>query len=165
LESRLSRSEWNRVLDENLATILEAIRNTDIEEVEVESGDELIRVRVAPGMVAGDVAGEPREAAAEGPAEVLADRVGTFLRALEEGEQPLVAEGDSVAAGDPIGYVDSLQVHHALAAPKAGRVVRFLVGDGEDVEYGEAIAAIEPADEAAGDEPAATGAAPGAIRL
>ena len=50
MESRLSRSEWNRVLDENLAAILAAIRGTDIEEVEVESGDELIRVRIAPAL-------------------------------------------------------------------------------------------------------------------
>ena len=161
MESRLSRSEWNRVLDENLAAILAAIRGTDIEEVEVESGDELIRVRIAPELAGRELSG----AVAEGPVEVPADRVGTFFRALEEGEQPSTNEGDVVAAGDTIGYVDSLQVHHALKAPKAGKVLQFLVEDGEDVEYGELIATIEPDGGAVEEEAAGPGATPGAIRL
>ncbi len=166
MESRLSRSEWNRVLDENLAAILAAIRGTDIEEVEVESGDELIRVRIAPELAGRELSGAVAvEAVAEGPVEVPADRVGTFFRALEEGEQPSINEGDVVAAGDAIGYVDSLQVHHALKAPKAGKVLQFLVEDGEDVEYGELIATIEPDGGAVEEEAAGPGATPGAIRL
>ena len=166
MESRLSRSEWNRVLDENLATILAAIRGTDIEEVEVESGDELIRVRIAPELARRELTGAVEvEAEAGGPVEVPADRVGTFFRALEEGEQPLANEGDAVAAGDTIGYVDSLQVHHALKAPRAGTVLRFLVEDGEDVEYGELIATIEPGGGVVEEENVGPGAAPGAIRL
>ena len=166
MELRLSRSEWTRVLDENLATILAAIRGTDIEEVEVESGDELIRVRIAPELARRDPAGTVGVVVeAAGPVGVPADRVGTFFRALEEGEQPLINEGDAVAAGDTIGYVDSLQVYHVLKAPKDGTVLRFLVEDGEDVEYGELIATIEPGGGAVEEEAAGPGAAPGAIRL
>lgn len=166
MESRLSRSEWNRVLDESLAMILDAIRDTDIEEVEVESGDEFIRVRIAPELSGLDLVGvvDGSPAQADLAVEVLADRVGTFFRALEEREEPLTSEGDVVAAGDAIGYVDSLQVHHALAAPRAGRLLRFLVEDGEDVEYGELIAVIEPGD-GAEPEPEETGGSPGAVRL
>ncbi len=153
MESRLSRAEWNRILDENLTVILEAIRGTDIEEVEVEFGDELIRVRLAPELsraVDGAESGHSVEVAA-GTVEVLSDRVGTFFRAKEDGEETLANEGDVVAAGDAIGYIDSLQVHHALAAPKSGRLMRFAVMDGEDVEYGELIAVIEEDVEAAAE--------------
>ena len=145
MDSRLSRAEWNRALDEKLTVILDAMRGTDIEEVEVEFGDELIRVRLAPELsrVEEDPATGPAAAVADGPVEVLSDRVGTFLRAREENEEPLANEGDTIAAGDAIGYIDSLQVQHALRAPKTGRLVRFAVTDGEDVEYGELIAVIE----------------------
>ena len=145
MEARISRAEWNRALDENLTVILDAIRGTDIEEVEVEFGDELIRVRVAPEMSRTGDGADPGASAegAAGPVEVQSDRVGTFFRAKEDGEEALANEGDVVAVGDAIGYIDSLQVHHALAAPKSGRLVRFAVTDGEDVEYGELIAVIE----------------------
>lgn len=147
----LSRAEWNRALDEKLKVILEAIRDTDIEEIEVEFGGELIRVRVAPELARGGDGGGPVRSAANppGPVEVLSDRVGTFFRAKVEGEEPLMSEGDAVAAGDAVGYIDSLQVHHALPAPVSGRLTRFAVTDGEDVEYGELIAVIEASAEVA----------------
>ena len=40
LAKAVSRRQWNRALDENLTVILDAIRGTDIEEVEVEFGTE-----------------------------------------------------------------------------------------------------------------------------
>ena len=145
MEARLSRAEWNRALDEKLTVILEAIRGTDIEEVEVEVGDELIRVRLALELLraGGDNESLPSVEVAGGPVDVSSDRVGTFFRAREEGEEPLTNEGDAVAAGDAIGYIDSLHVHHVLPAPRSGRLIRFVVDDGEDVEYGELIAVIE----------------------
>ena len=64
--------------------ILDAIQGTDIEEVEVEFGTELIRVRLAP-----ELSPEHDEGAiddnrvADGPIEITADRVGTFFRVGE----------------------------------------------------------------------------------
>ena len=51
----------------------------------------------------------------------------------------------------------------AITAP--GKMLQFLVEDGEDVEYGELIATIEPDGGAVEEEAAGPGATPGAIRL
>jgi biotin carboxyl carrier protein len=126
-----------------LTVILDAIRGTDIEEVEVEFGTELIRVRLAP-----ELSPEHGEAAindnrvADGPIEITADRVGTFFRTGKEETEPLVSPGDLVEAEDPIGYIDSLQIRYELLALGSGRIVSFVVSDGEDVEYGQLIATI-----------------------
>lgn len=138
-----SRLGWNRALNENLTVILDAIRDTDIEEVEVEFGTELIRVRLVP-----ELSSECGEASvdynrvADGPIKIAADRVGTFFRAGEEETHPLVNPGDRVEAEDPIGYIDSLQIRYELLAVRAGRLISFVVADGEDVEYGQLIATI-----------------------
>ena len=143
MSKALSRREWNRVLQENLTVILDAIRGTDIEEVEVEFGTELIRVRLAP-----ELSPEHDEGAiddnrvADGPIEITADRVGTFFRAGEEETEPLVSPGDRVEAEEPIGYIDSLQIRYELMALDSGRLASFVVSDGEDVEYGQLIAII-----------------------
>ena len=143
MSKALSRREWNRVLQENLTVILDAIRGTDIEEVEVEFGTELIRVRLAP-----ELSPEHDEGAiddnrvADGPIEITADRVGTFFRAGEEETEPLVSPGDRVEAEEPIGYIDSLQIRYELMALDSGRLASFVVSYGEDVEVGQLIAII-----------------------
>ena len=143
MSKAVSRREWNRALHENLTVILDAIRGTDIEEVEVEFGTELIRVRLAP-----ELSPEHGEAAindnrvADGPIEITADRVGTFFRTGKEETEPLVSPGNLVEAEDPIGYIDSLQIRYELLALGSGRIVSFVVSDGEDVEYGQLIATI-----------------------
>lgn len=143
MSKAVSRREWNRALHENLTVILDAIRGTDIEEIEVEFGTELIRVRLAP-----ELSPEHGEAAindnrvADGPIEITADRVGTFFRTGKEETEPLVSPGNLVEAEDPIGYIDSLQIRYELLALGSGRIVSFVVSDGEDVEYGQLIATI-----------------------
>jgi acetyl-CoA carboxylase biotin carboxyl carrier protein len=62
----------------------------------------------------------------------------------EDEPEPVAGVGDSVEEGQTIGYIDVLGVSHEVFAPAAGVIERFLVMDGQPVEYGQPLARIVP---------------------
>jgi len=56
----------------------------------------------------------------------------------------LKAEGDTVAAGEPLVEVESAKVSDTVKAPVAGRLVRIVAAEGATVEVAQTIAEIEP---------------------
>jgi acetyl-CoA carboxylase carboxyltransferase component len=55
-----------------------------------------------------------------------------------------VAEGDTVRAGEVVFLVESMKMHHEVAAPAAGRVDELLVDVGKAVMPGDVLARLEP---------------------
>ena len=51
--------------------------------------------------------------------------------------------GDRVKAGQLVGTIESLNVLNEVETSVAGRVVEVLVQDGQPVEYGQALMAID----------------------
>ena len=138
-------------LVENLADIAKRL---DLSEVEYQIGD--LKIRVARQMVQSFVVaapGEPRIAAAAAPAgtgspvehpgTVKSPMVGTaYLRPAPE-SPPFVDVGSQVKAGDKILLVEAMKTFNEIIAPKGGTVTEILVGDGQPVEYGQALFVIE----------------------
>jgi biotin carboxyl carrier protein len=54
----------------------------------------------------------------------------------------LVAEGDTVAAGQTLATLEAMKMETALAAPRSGRVARVCVVPGERVEPGQPVVEI-----------------------
>ncbi|WP_326537529.1 acetyl-CoA carboxylase biotin carboxyl carrier protein subunit [Pseudorhodoferax sp.] len=54
-------------------------------------------------------------------------------------------EGQRVARGDSLLLVESMKMEIPIEAPGAGRVLRFLVAEGETVAEGQALVAFETA--------------------
>jgi acetyl/propionyl-CoA carboxylase alpha subunit len=54
----------------------------------------------------------------------------------------LVAEGDTVAAGQKLVVLEAMKMEHALAAPTAGRVVGLRATVGEQVDAGALLVEI-----------------------
>lgn len=63
---------------------------------------------------------------------------------MQEGElvEWLVAEGDTVTAGQPIAVVETEKVNAEIEAPEDGVVEALLVQAGDDVEVGAVIARL-----------------------
>ncbi|WP_374445181.1 acetyl-CoA carboxylase biotin carboxylase subunit [Stella sp.] len=61
----------------------------------------------------------------------------------------LVAEGDDVAAGQPLLVLEAMKMEHTIRAPAAGRVRRLRYGEGDLVEEGAEMAELAT-DEAGG---------------
>jgi acetyl-CoA carboxylase biotin carboxyl carrier protein len=70
--------------------------------------------------------------------------VGTFYRAPNP-EAPLYVEvGSTVEIGDVVCIVEAMKMMNEIQAQIAGRVVSILVENGQPVEYGQALFALEP---------------------
>ena len=135
-------AELTRLLEENKLT-----------EIEVQRGDQRVRVSrgggataaVAPTAPAGAAGSAPvaGEDHAAHPGVVKSPMVGTVYVAPEPGAKPFVTEGQEVREGQTLFVVEAMKTMNAIPAPRAGRVKRILVEDAQPVEYGEPLLIIE----------------------
>lgn len=95
----------------------------------------------APAAAAAEA--EP-SAPPEAGAYVHAPTVGVFYRAPEPGADPFVAEGDTVTPGQQVGIVEAMKMMIPVEAGQAGRITEILKENGDSVEYGERLLALEP---------------------
>ena len=146
LEARLIR---------DLAGILE---ETGLTEIEIEKSGLRVRVArnvsvsavaaVAPAsVVAAPVstpAAAPKAAETAGhPGLVTSPMVGTTYLAPSPGAAPFVKVGDTVKEGQTLLIIEAMKTMNQIPAPRAGRVTKVIVNDGQPIEYGEPMMIIE----------------------
>ena len=154
--------EIDATLVRQLADIL---NDTSLTEIEVERGE--LRIRVAREITAAPVmqyaaapqayAPAPAAAAAaplsmpSDPATIVAKAgetvkspmVGTvYLQASPEAA-PFIKAGDKVKKGQTLLIVEAMKTMNPIQAPRDGVVSEILVGDGQPVEFGEALVMLE----------------------
>ncbi|MBL4739590.1 MAG: acetyl-CoA carboxylase biotin carboxyl carrier protein [Sneathiella sp.] len=139
--------------------LAEIMNETGLAEIEVESGNNRLRVSrnpsnvavAAPQMIATPVAAvAPVEAAtapaieaAVHPGAVKSPMVGTAYLSPEPGAPVFITVGSSVAQGQTILIVEAMKTMNPIPAPKGGKIVEILVGDSEPVEFGQPLVIIE----------------------
>jgi acetyl-CoA carboxylase biotin carboxyl carrier protein len=139
---------------ELIAELTKLLESNNLTEIEVQRGDQ--RVRVARGgaiYAAGPApASAPKPASDTAPAAVDHKRnpgvvnspmVGTVYCAPEPGAKPFIEEGSEVSAGQTILIVEAMKTMNAIPAPRAGKVTKILVEDGQPVEFGEPLIILE----------------------
>ena len=146
LEARLIR---------DLAGILE---ETGLTEIEIEKAG--LRVRVARNVTVSAVAAvapasvvaapvsapvaAPKAAETAGhPGLVTSPMVGTTYLAPSPGAAPFVKVGDTVKEGQTLLIIEAMKTMNQIPAPRAGRVTKVIVNDGQPIEYGEPMMIIE----------------------
>jgi len=93
------------------------------------------------GAESGDnVSSQPEDTAQQ----VRSSLVGLFRANMKPDAKPLVGLGDVVRAGQVVGAVEALNVLNEVEATAAGRISAIFVDDGQAVEYGQPLLAIEP---------------------
>ena len=132
--------------------LAELLTETGLTEIEVEHDQTRIRVArtvtitaSAPqaGPAAAPVASAPHVSDANHPGAVASPMVGTAFRAPEPGGRPYVEVGDVVRQGQTLLIVEAMKTMNQIPAPRAGKVVRILVEDGQPVEFGELLLIVE----------------------
>jgi acetyl-CoA carboxylase biotin carboxyl carrier protein len=157
---------------EEIKELIELVSSTGIAELEVERGDNRVRIRRSfpaetsvivpspvpaawPGM---PVAMPPPPAAVPAPAPeptqvakspdslvyVKSPIVGTFYEAASPGTPPFVKIGDHVTVGTVLCIIESMKLMNEIEADVAGVVENKVVQNGQPVEYGEALFGIRP---------------------
>ena len=71
--------------------------------------------------------------------------VGTFYASPSPSAPPFASVGDSVQVGQVICIIEAMKLMNELEAEVAGQIVRTYVENGQPVEYGQSLFAIEPA--------------------
>ena len=80
---------------------------------------------------------------AKHPGAVLSPMVGTAYLAAQPGATPFVKIGDAVAAGQTLLIIEAMKTFNPIRAPRAGKVAKINVSDGQPVEFGEPLMIVE----------------------
>ena len=128
--------------EEVLPALIARLRASRLGELEVRTGDWRIRLRRDPSA-------SPRGSGAQrhGPRERQRQLPGSVARSSAVGyftPAPDLVVGHSVQAGDLLGSIDVLGIAQEVTAPEEGIISAVLAEDGQAVEYGQALAEIDP---------------------
>ena len=148
-----------------LKTLIELVESSGIAELEIQEGEE--RVRITRALAVGGATSPPAPASAHGqmsatpvPVPALAvvetppppeepaghllrsPMVGTFYRAASPGAKPFVEVGDSVSVGDTLCIIEAMKLMNEIEADQAGVVKQVLAENGQPVEFGQPLVVI-----------------------
>jgi len=87
---------------------------------------------------------EPGVESTEGLHIMKSPIVGTFYAAPAPNAPPFVKVGDTVQVGQVLCIIEAMKLMNELEAEVAGEIVRVYVENGQPVEYGQSLFAIEP---------------------
>jgi len=100
--------------------------------------------QAAPTLAPVPVASPPETESAEGVFIMKSPIVGTFYSAPNPNAPPFVAEGEVVEVGQVLCIIEAMKLMNELEAEVGGKVIRVYVENGQPVEYGQSLFAIEP---------------------
>jgi acetyl-CoA carboxylase biotin carboxyl carrier protein len=150
---------------EEIRELINLASETGIAELEVQRGDNRVRIRragfaapqeivVAPPVVTA-AAPAPAPAPPESPREkdskpgpdpnlvlVKSPIVGTFYECPSPGSPPFVRIGERIQPGKVLCIIESMKLMNEIEAECAGVLESKLVMNGQPVEYGEALFAV-----------------------
>ena len=150
-----------------LKTLIDLVETSGIAELEIQEGEERVRITRAvappPMTYAAPMHAAPSLGAhvhvppqgagavpnAEAPAShapeghlVKSPMVGTFYRSGSPGAKPFIEIGDSVKEGDPLCIIEAMKLMNEIESDKAGVVKAILVENGQPVEFGQPLFVI-----------------------
>ena len=151
-----------------LKTLIELVEASGIAELEVQEGEERVRITRSVPPAAGAVAAHPATnlstpssppggapaptglvPGAEAPAShapegnvVKSPMVGTFYRSASPGARPFVEVGDTVKVGDALCIVEAMKLMNEIESDKAGVIKAILSENGQPVEFGQPLFVI-----------------------
>ena len=151
-----------------LKTLIELVEGSGISELEVTEGEEKVRIVKSGSMPAnafmmapnqqmmGHIGGmmpPPAPAPSAPPTPeapppdtahlIKSPMVGSFYRAPSPGAKVFVDVGSSVKEGDVLCVIEAMKLLNEIQADRAGVIKAILVENGQPVEYGQALFAIE----------------------
>jgi len=159
---------------DEIKELIHVVNETGITELEVQRGEDRVRIQRTHAPVASDhvytlptaapvIAQAPAHAAAGAietkpvPAGTLptpetakdtelvkSPIVGTFYESPSPGSAAFVKVGDQVSVGQVLCIIESMKLMNEIEAEISGVLVSKLVENGRPVEYGEALFAIRP---------------------
>jgi len=146
---------------EEIRELIQLVSETGIAELEVQRGDNRVRIRKFFGVETDVVLQPATPAPAKAPTPSLKAEtppvpsapqlfyakspiVGTFYEAASPDTPPFVRIGEHVTPGKVLCIIESMKLMNEIEADVAGIIESKLVQNGQPVEYGEALFGIRP---------------------
>ncbi|MGV6858580.1 MAG: acetyl-CoA carboxylase biotin carboxyl carrier protein [bacterium] len=147
--------------------LIELLEDSGIAEIEINEGEESVRITRSFAPVAGQAAPQqmmvpaaaPAAPAPAAPAPAAADEepgdsipsghsvtspmVGTFYEAPSPAATPFVAVGDTVNVGDTLCIIEAMKMLNQIESDKAGVIKAILVDNAQPVEFGQPLFVID----------------------
>ena len=146
--------------------LIELLEESGIAEIEIKEGEESVRIsrgptgNAVPQFISAPYAPPPAPiaaapaAAAAAPITPLARRkddqnivpspmVGTFYAAASPTNPPFVQVGDDVKAGQVLCIIEAMKMMNQIESDRAGKITAIMVKNGDPVEFGQPLFAIE----------------------
>lgn len=148
---------------EEIKQLIDLANESGVAELEVQRGENRVRIRRAvagvqdfvaspagsPPAPAAPVPEAPAAAGGETPEDsslitVKSPIVGTYYESSSPGAPRLVDVGDTVKPGQVLCIIESMKLMNEIESEHAGTVVSIFMENGQPVEYGEPLMAIRP---------------------
>ncbi len=146
--------------------LIELLEESGLAEIEISEGEESVRIArfshaaaappqgapmpvpaaapaAARGLPSGAATAAPQAAAPRDENLVTAPMVGTFYASPAPGAKPFVEVGQEVRVGQVLCIIEAMKMMNQIESERAGNVVAVLAKNGEPVEFGQPLFAIE----------------------
>jgi acetyl-CoA carboxylase biotin carboxyl carrier protein len=135
--------------------LAELLNETGLSEIEVEDNDRKIKVArhlqaasiavsaPAPVAAASAVPVVAAAPAADHPGTVKSPMVGTAFLAASPESPPFVSVGAAVKEGDTLLIIEAMKVMNPIVAPRGGKILQMLVGNGQPIEFDQPLVVVE----------------------
>jgi acetyl-CoA carboxylase biotin carboxyl carrier protein len=146
--------------NDEIRELIRLAEETGVAELEVQRGENRVRIRKSIGAEGNFVLAAPQPAAASAPSAPKAEApaakqpdslvyvkspiVGTYYESSSPGSPPFVTIGEKVTPGKVLCIIESMKLMNEIEADAAGVIETKLVQNGQPVEYGEALFGIRP---------------------
>jgi acetyl-CoA carboxylase biotin carboxyl carrier protein len=137
---------------QEIKELLKSIKNTDIEEIQYQSGKSSLYLKKTDvKAVAADVK-EVAEAKIKNKKEedkkltliaIKSTMVGTFASAQSNDKPPFVREGDDIVVGQKVGQIEAMKIIKDILSNIKGKISKILVSNGQSVEYGQKLFLVD----------------------
>ena len=141
-----------------LKTLIDLVETSGIAELEIQEGEERVRITRAPAQAPQPLMFHPSPHVMPAPAApvtapaaepmpppvdeghaVKSPMVGTFYRSASPGSAPFVDVGDTVAVGDTLCIVEAMKLMNEIEADASGTIKAIMVENGQPVEFGQPL--------------------------
>lgn len=143
--------------------LIELLQESGIAEIEIQEGEESVRISRQPSHAPVAYAPPPTYMAPAPATTVVVEQavtskaaepeikghilkspmVGTFYRAASPGAKAFVEVGQHVKAGDTVCIIEAMKMFNQIEADHSGVVVEILAESGQPVEYDQPLLVIE----------------------
>jgi len=133
---------------QELKEFLANLKNTDIEELRLQSGDKKIffkRSEVLSTEVPSPAAAQNKKTVPEETKvkPIKAPMVGTFYHSPSQDHPPFVVDGENIVPGQKVGIIETMKIIKDVTSNLKGKIVKVSVKNGQSVEYGQELFLVD----------------------